>query len=131
MKPVARILIADREEAVRTLISRILSPWKPELIFAEDGIHAMILAVQNEPDLFLIDHELADMSGVDLAGDLRLDGRFAESRIFILSYDREPPARTGETRAWDGWIEKPFDVLRLRDQILSIQVRRSLEPGSL
>lgn len=124
MRPAAKILIADSEEAIRILVSKILSPWKAQIIHAGDGNHALILAVQHEPDLFLIDHDLPDMCGADLAGDLRMDDRFAASCIIIMSHDREPPEIEGKEHSWDGWIRTPFAVHRLGDDILEIMMTR-------
>jgi DNA-binding response OmpR family regulator len=92
---------------------------------ADDGNHALIQAIQNAPDLFLIDNDLPDGPGVDLAAELRLDHRFDRSTVIILSHEYEPARPADHVRPYDRWLKKPFDVTRLLEDILHTMAART------
>lgn len=64
-----RILVADDNPAVRRYLRAILeqqSSWKV-CAEAQNGAEAIEMAFESQPDLILLDHQMPDLNGVDVA----------------------------------------------------------------
>ena len=86
-----------------------------EAATAEDGL---ALAREERPGLVLMDIQLPGMDGVEALARLRSDPATAGVRVlaltaFAMKDDRERFLEAG----FDGYLEKPLDVLRLPEQI--------------
>ena len=86
-----------------------------EAATAEDGL---ALAREERPGLVLMDIQLPGMDGVEALARLRSDPATAGVRVlaltaFAMKDDRERFLAAG----FDGYLEKPLDVLRLPEQI--------------
>ncbi len=88
-----RVLVVDDNENSRRILSGHLSSWGARVDTAADGEAALRLlgeAAEKEPyALALLDLQMPDMDGLELAGAVRADSRFQETRLLILS-SREP-----------------------------------------
>jgi two-component system phosphate regulon response regulator PhoB len=120
-----KVLIADDEEAMRTLVRITLGPGEFELLEADDGATALALAREHRPDLFLLDWAMPVMSGLEVCQRLRADATTRDLRIVMLTaraqaFDR----RAAEEAGVDDYITKPFSPLQLLDK-----VRDALGPG--
>jgi CheY-like chemotaxis protein len=68
----ATVLIADDFAAWRALIGKILSPSHWKIVGeAQDGIEALDIATDEQPDIILLDVELPGMNGIKAAGLIR------------------------------------------------------------
>jgi len=112
------ILYIEDEPANRLLVRRVLEAEGYSIIEAENGPSGLELAVQMQPDLILLDINLPEMDGYDLAR------RFSEIpglrqvpllalTANVMKGDRERTLEAG----CDGYIQKPIDVDRLPEQI--------------
>jgi len=122
-----KVLIADDEEAMRTLVRITLGTGQFELIEATDGASALALAREHHPDLFLLDWAMPVMSGLEVCQKLRADATTRDLRIIMLTaraqaFDRNAALEAGV----DDYITKPFSPLELLDK-----VRDALGPGVL
>lgn len=59
----ARILIVEDDAAIRDLLARRLRMAGYDIVFAEDGVRAILASVQAMPDLILMDMGLPVMNG--------------------------------------------------------------------
>jgi two-component system phosphate regulon response regulator PhoB len=121
----AKVLIADDEEAMRALVRITLGPGDLEVLEAVDGGTALALAREHRPDLFLLDWAMPVMSGLEICHRLRADPTTRDLRIVMLTaraqaFDR----RAAEEAGVDDYITKPFSPLQLLDK-----VRDALGPG--
>ena len=66
-----KILVVDDEEQIRRALKSILSARKYEVITAEDGETAIDLAIDNSPDLILLDLSMPGISGLEVCKELR------------------------------------------------------------
>lgn len=85
-----RVLLVDDHPVVRQGLRSLLSQYRDIRVIgeAEDGLIALELAAQLQPDVILLDIRLAGSSGLNLAHQLRRSR--SDSRIIILtSYDDE------------------------------------------
>lgn len=63
----ARILIVDDNEEIRSLYRYILSAERFEVLIADNGNDALRLAVSQSPDLILLDVAMPGMDGAETA----------------------------------------------------------------
>jgi len=88
------------------------------VISADDGNRAVELAMQNSPDLLLIDLQLPGLDGLSVARELRLHPDLQAVPIIIIS--GHDPARyrvEALSAGCDDYLLKPIDFDRL-DEIL-------------
>ena len=113
------ILIAEDSADGREMMSVLLGLRGYEVLSAEDGIQAVEVALAHLPDLILIDLELPQLDGIGVTRKLRLDARFHETPIIIVS--GHDPARHRQAAIEAGctdYLLKPIDFDRL-DVILN------------
>jgi len=88
--------------------------------WGEDGIKT---CQQLRPDLVILDIQLPDINGFEIANQLRSDRRTQNIPIIFLTERRERESRLkGLELAADDYITKPFDIQELR-----LRVRNTLE----
>ena len=116
------ILYIEDNEFNRKIVRQLLSQTSYRLIEAVDGEAGVAMALEERPDLILMDVQLPKMSGLDATRTLRADARTSEIPIvvitsFALSGDREKAAEAGATR----YLAKPYsprELLTLVREIL-------------
>ncbi|HLF93954.1 MAG TPA: response regulator [Planctomycetota bacterium] len=80
-----KILIADDEEPIRRLLTRMLSKQGYEVIDCGDGETVLQAAVANRPDLILTDLEMPGVSGVEVIRRLRADPAVRDIPVLVLT----------------------------------------------
>jgi phosphoserine phosphatase RsbU/P len=132
-----KILIADDSESYLRIIQQIFEivGQKHELFFARDGKEACELALQNSPDLIIVDVIMPEMNGIEVAKFLRNNKETADIPIIMLSATESLKAAY-EVGAND-FISKPFNqyellikvrsALNLVEKIKQAQVVKRLE----
>jgi CheY-like chemotaxis protein len=105
------ILYVEDDPVNAELVRQVLS-LRPAvtLRIADSGSRAMALALQRVPDLMLIDMNLGDMTGRQLAHLFRLEPALREVRLVALSADALPEqiARAME-QGFERYLTKPVD----------------------
>lgn len=82
-----KILVVDADVASRNFIVRTLQKEPHEIIQAGSGKEGLIIAWRDRPDLIIIEPNLPDLKGEDLASRLRADPRTARTPLVALSSD--------------------------------------------
>lgn len=108
MKP--KILMIEDNPQNRYLATYLLEHAGFEVVSAEDGKSGMELVKSAQPDLILLDIQLPDIDGYQIATALRGRAELAGTPIvalssFAMTGDRERALDAGCT----GYIEKPID----------------------
>lgn len=120
-----KILVADDDADMRELVAHILRSRKYEVISVATGDEAQQQAVNDPPDLIVMDIGMPDMDGLTAIWALRETKTLAEVPIVILSafdsYDLRAEAASAGCQAY---ITKPFEV----SEFLSV-IERALKPG--
>lgn len=117
---VARILLADDDRDVRTLLAAIIEPDGHELHEASDGAMALAMLLAEEFDLVLLDVMMPNLDGREVLTQLREAGR--TTAVIIVSAEIDPRGLRLEAKM--GAIDrifKPFmarDVLETVNQVL-------------
>ena len=110
----AKILLADDEEDIKTVISLYLSSKGYEVITAYDGLDAIDKAKTEKPDLILLDVMMPIMNGFEVCQKLKDDAETQNIPIIMLSAAAQSDTITKslELGAKD-YIVKPFEPERL------------------
>ncbi len=120
------VLVVDDNKNNRFLLQEMLVNWhmKPTVVESgQDALTTMERSYNNEEPfaLALIDHEMSDMSGFDLAKQIKENPRFSKVKIVILSSigQRGDAARCCKLKI-DGYLTKPIKQSDLLDSIMAI-----------
>lgn len=116
----ARILYIEDNVGNRTLVKRILEAEGHSVTEAVDGPSGLKMAAEGQFDLILLDINLPEIDGYDLARRLRSMPNLQAVPILavtanVMQGDRERTLAAG----CNGYIQKPIDVDRLPDQIMA------------
>ncbi|UCC78172.1 MAG: response regulator [Anaerolineales bacterium] len=113
-----RILYIEDNHENRLLVRRILEAEGYSMLEAMDGPTGLEVAAQMQPDLILLDINLPEIDGYDLARRFRNTPGLQQVPILaitanVMKGDRERTLNSG----CDGYIQKPIDVDRLPKQV--------------
>src|ERR1700722_14113880 len=81
----AKILVVDDEAPIREYESALLAELGHEVLTASDGVEAVRVAREQQPDLLLLDIMMPEMSGIEVCEQLRADPRTRHIRIIVVS----------------------------------------------
>jgi two-component system cell cycle response regulator DivK len=114
------VLIVDDNERNRRLAREVLRAAGLRTIEAATGGAGIALAAEQTPEVILLDLELPDMQGTDVAVALRDDARTARIPVVALSARPYVGDREGLLAAgFVGYLEKPIDVSEFPEQVRS------------
>ena len=109
-----KILVVDDERDIRNLLIDILVDAGYDVIEAKDGATALDQAVQEKPDLILLDVRMPEMDGFEVLDILKTFPNTESIPVVILTALR---AVKGELQAWrmgvKHYITKPFSSNRV------------------
>ena len=117
----AKILIAEDDAAVRSLIRMTLDSGQTEILEVEDGTAALELARKELPELIFLDWSMPGSTGIEVCRALRENPETAQIKVVMLtarsdSRDREAGFEAGA----DDYITKPFSPLQLLDKVTEV-----------
>jgi two-component system cell cycle response regulator DivK len=112
------ILYVEDNEMNRKIVRDLLKRTTYRLIEAYDGEAGVALALEERPDLILMDIQLPKMSGVEATRTLRAQETTANTPIlvitsFALSGDEQKAKDAGAT----AYLAKPYSPFNLLDMI--------------
>jgi len=115
---VKKVLVVEDNEQNRYLMQFMLEQSGYEVLTAESGSQAIAMAVQDRPDLILMDIQLPDMDGLDVTRRIRpseADGEIPIVAVtsFAMAGDRERAVAAG----CSGYIEKPINPETFLEEI--------------
>ena len=114
---VARILLADDEKSVRSLLARALRRHGFEVMEAQDGVEAVEMASTTLPDLAVVDLSMPRMNGFEVVRTLK-SAHHAALPVLVLSGMDEPEERIQAFEAGAGdFIPKPVYMQELLKRI--------------
>lgn len=114
----ATILIVDDEPSILRLVTTTLERGGYELLTADNGVDALVLARSHKPDLILLDIMMPKMDGNEVRRRLHEDPATKNIPIVHLSAvgDFQQQLDALEDGSAD-YITKPFDPIELRQLV--------------
>jgi CheY-like chemotaxis protein len=111
-----KILLADDDPLHLELLQNLLRPLGFTMFIARDGKTCVQLAEQCQPDLAMIDLSLPDISGWEVAQQLRAMRELARLKIMIVSANaHEYSAAAGPLH--DSFVTKPIELTPLLERV--------------
>ena len=114
------VLIVDDNEKNRRLAREVLRADGLRTIEAASGGAGIALAAERMPDVILLDIELPDMDGTEVASELRKEARTAQ--IPVVAHSARPYVGDRDRlldAGFVGYLEKPIDVSEFPEQVRS------------
>ncbi len=121
-----RILVVDDEPDIATLVAYHLAKRGYRVTTASDGSEALRTAVEERPDLIVLDLMLPGRSGYDVLEELRRRGETRHIGVILLTARNERADRLkGLQLGADDYLGKPFspEELMLRVSALLRRLR--------
>lgn len=114
-----RILVADDEETIRSLIKQVLSrDSRYEVMAVSGGFQALEAVSQFQPHLVILDVRMADMNGSEVLERIRANPKTRDIKVIMITgVVREINMERVEQNKPDEIIFKPFDLRHLLDSI--------------
>lgn len=116
-----KLLIADDESGIRSLVRMTLERDSYQILEASDGEEAIALAREFHPEVVLLDVMMPGLSGFDVCRALKGDPTTAEATVVLLTAKAQESDRAeGIAAGADDYFTKPFSpiaLLRKVDQV--------------
>lgn len=125
-----RVLIVDDDRATIELTKFVLGAAAFVVEATSDSTHAILLVKSFQPDLILMDIQMAEMDGLELTQQLKEDPALRHIAVvaftaFAMKGDEAKIRAAG----CDGYIAKPFDVALFAQTVRSyLQTRADPMP---
>jgi putative two-component system response regulator len=115
------LLAVDDDLMVLKLIEASLAREPYRMLFAPDGETGLRMAIENKPDLIVLDVVMPGMDGFDFCMQARKNPVLKNTPIIMLTAldDRDSKIQGLEAGA-DDYICKPFDKIEFRARIRTI-----------
>ena len=124
-----RILIVEDEKNIVDILSFNLSKEGYETLEAYDGEAGLQLALEQNPDLILLDLMLPKMNGFDVCRSLRRENR-STPVIMLTAREEETDKVLGLELGADDYITKPFSMRELLARVKANIRRSDMQPAA-
>lgn len=109
-----RILVVDDNIDSAEVLGALLEHMGHEVFVAYTGARAMEMAHERRPDVVLLDLALPDVSGFDVARNMRKDAGLAGARIVGLTgFGSDEHRRRAREAGLDDYLVKPVEAATL------------------
>jgi DNA-binding response OmpR family regulator len=123
------VLVADDDEDILTLVTFRLERAGCVVVKARNGDEALRVALEQVPDLAVLDVTMPGLDGYSVTRELRLAGPTSTMPIILLTARaQEADVARGLAAGADEYIRKPFDAHDLRERVERL-LNRSLAAG--
>ncbi|OYX54511.1 MAG: response regulator [Micrococcales bacterium 32-70-13] len=121
----ARILVAEDESDIRALIALRLRRAGHDVTEADDGESALQLAIDENPDVLVLDWMMPGKTGIEVCEALRHHPHVKSARVLMLTARaHENDIATAYAAGVDDFLVKPFRPIQLEERIAALLARR-------
>jgi CheY-like chemotaxis protein len=114
------VVVADDDAGIRQLVALHLQRLGCDVLEAGDGVEALRLALEHEPDLLVVDVSMPGLTGYEVTREVR---RLLAARVPVmvmkgsaLSADMSEAFEAGA----DAYLRKPFTSEELREGVQAL-----------
>ncbi len=114
-----RVLVVEDDRSIQMVLEFVLSrAAKCQVLVASEGRQGLAMIQEHKPDLVLLDLMLPNMDGFEICEHAKADESTRHIPIIFLTAQPQP-ASVAKAMALGaaGYIVKPFDPIRIIDQI--------------
>ena len=123
-----KIMVVEDEAAVVTLLKYNLEKQGYETVLVMDGKDVMSTAMQEKPDLILLDWMLPNVQGIDLCREIRRTYELRATPIIMLTARSEEADKVrGLSFGADDYMTKPYSIPELMARIMALLRRVQIE----
>lgn len=113
-----KLLIADDEPGIRSLVRMTLEHDSYEILEASDGDEAIRLAREQHPELILLDVQMPGLSGLEVCRMLKDDPSTADIIVVMLTARaQQSDLKSGAESGADAYFTKPFSPVALMRKV--------------
>lgn len=123
------ILIVEDEQNIVDILSFNLAKEGYDTLEAYDGVTGLQLALENNPDLILLDLMLPGMNGFDVCRQVRQSGS-STPILMLTAREEEADKVMGLELGADDYITKPFSMRELLARVKANIRRVSMAPAA-
>lgn len=129
---IAKILVADDEEANRKVLKNLLSMNQYSVEMACDGEQALELIYENQYDLILLDVMMPKKSGYEVCRSIRIKHTLFDLPILMLTAKTQVESMiAGFDAGANDYVSKPFNneelLSRIKNLLLLKQIHQDIE----
>jgi DNA-binding response OmpR family regulator len=116
-----KILIAEDEPDIRDLVAFTLRFAGYEVVAGSNGEEAVQIALQENPDLILLDVRMPRMTGYEACKIIKADPKLKDVPVVFLSAKgQEAEIRDGMEAGAEEYLLKPFAPDQLTERVRAI-----------
>lgn len=115
-----KLLLIDDDPAHLDIVQRLLQPLQFEVKTASNGTSGIALAIAERPALVMIDISMPDLSGWEVARQLREHAALTSMKIVMVSANAHEYSLGGPDSTHDGFVMKPVDMRLLLDTVANL-----------
>ena len=126
-----KVLVVDDTKDILVVVSKRLQSWGYEPFTADSGEEGLRIAMEQIPDLILLDIMMPKMKGRDVCAKLKADPKTEKIPvIFLTALGLADHIKAGMDLGADDYIVKPFEPADLKARIAVVLARHENEVGS-
>lgn len=115
-----KVLITDDSNIFRSLVEAALGK-NYEILQAGDGIEAVEIAKEQQPDIVIMDLVMPRMSGLNAIKEIRQNDDTANIPVIALTSAEDDETRKKALHAgFTDYIVKPFDLVAFKGKVESL-----------
>ena len=112
------ILVADDNPECADALAQLLRMYDYEVFVAYDGLEAVEMAIEDHPDVAIVDITLPKLNGFSVARRLRASAGMASSQLIaITGWSAEDVADAAGQAGFGSFFVKPIDPVQLLSAI--------------
>jgi DNA-binding response OmpR family regulator len=121
------VLIADDDPDIRMLVRLRLERSGYAVIAANDGLEALALAAECNPDLAILDVSMPGLSGVEVTQALR-ERQATLPVILLTAHVQDADVAAGANAGADAYVTKPFSPQELESRVRALTECLTVSP---
>ena len=115
------VVVVDDDPDIRALVAMKLTNAGYSVTVESDGEAGLATALNEQPDLVVLDWMMPGLSGIEVCRALRDDPRTASTAVLLLTARaQEEDIERGFAAGADDYLIKPFSVRELATRVESI-----------